>query len=427
MRSRDFARSLWVLCAAFTLWGASAFSQDVDGRGRHHRRDHEALADAATEPPSAVVVAPVVAAPVVAAPVLVAPVANAPATPPPEHAPAVEADALKSIPLARGLPVVVRAGIAFVDVSAIDENEGTFSATIDLRLRWHDPRLSFPPAEAPGGFRELRGAAADARLDEIWSPDARLANMVDDPTNELRGLRVSPDGDVEVMLRCTAQFRTGFDVEPFPFDRQQLGVQLLSRRDSADLVVFDYQQDDLEFSGVSERLDLPGWTPGLVNIRRDPLAGWRGETHSRIQYSLEMGRVAGRTAAAIFIPLFASLLIPLLAMWLNRFEAGEFKIEAFELTNVVIGGLFAVIALNFTVNSEYRQLGLGDNTVARLFTLNYATLATSLVVNIALFRFNVVARLFGKHVEGEAFAWLLWAVPVTSLATATAFVLVALA
>ncbi len=32
-----------------------------------------------------------------------------------------------------------------------------------------------------------------------------------------------------------------------------------------------------------------------------------------------------------------------------------------------VGGLFAVIALNFTVNSTYQLLGTNDNPVARLF------------------------------------------------------------
>ena len=39
-------------------------------------------------------------------------------------------------------------------------------------------------------------------------------------------------------------------------------------------------------------------------------------------------------------------------------EEGEFQIEAFEQANVIVGGLFAVIALNFTLNAEYRHARL---------------------------------------------------------------------
>lgn len=143
--------------------------------------------------------------------------------------------------------------------------------------------------------------------------------------------------------------------------------------------------------------------------------------------SLDVRRLAGKTIPAIFIPLFASLFIPLLSMWLNKVDDGEFQIEAFELANIIIGGLFAVIALNFTIGAEYPALSAADNTVARLFGLNYISLATSLVVNLVLFRFNLIGRLFGKYVQEQVYLYLVWALPLLAMSTATAFVLVAMA
>jgi hypothetical protein len=117
----------------------------------------------------------------------------------------------------------------------------------------------------------------------------------------------------------------------------------------------------------------------------------------------------------------------LLAIWLNRMEDGEFQIEAFEQANVIVGGLFAVIALNFTLNSEYGMLGSTDNTVRRLFTLNYLALALSLLINLMLFRFNLPMRWFGRYVQEQLYFFLSWAVPLLVLATALAFLLVAMA
>lgn len=105
---------------------------------------------------------------------------------------------------------------------------------------------------------------------------------------------------------------------------------------------------------------------------------------------------------------------------------GSFAVEAFELTNVVVGGLFAVIALNFTVNAEYKIIASGDNTVSRLFALNYFTLGVSLVINIAVYRFRLVTKLFGHHVEEQVYQACLWAVPVLSIGTAAAIVLAAM-
>jgi hypothetical protein len=150
------------------------------------------------------------------------------------------------------------------------------------------------------------------------------------------------------------------------------------------------------------------------------VSGWYGEDLSRVTGSLAMQRRAGNSAALIFIPLLASLLIPLLAIWMNRVEEGEFQIEAFELANVIVGGLFAVIALNFTLNAEYATLGSSDNTVRRLFALNYLALALSLLVNLTLFRFNLPLRWFGRYVQEQVFLFLSWR-PLLVLATAVAF------
>ena len=119
--------------------------------------------------------------------------------------------------------------------------------------------------------------------------------------------------------------------------------------------------------------------------------------------------------------------LPLVAIWLNRVEDGEFKVPAFELANMVIGGLFAVIALNFTVGAAYPTLAAGDNTVTRLFGLNYMTLALSLSVVIAFYRFNFPRRLFGRYVEEQLFLFICWALPILTLGTSAAFLLVAAA
>ncbi len=341
--------------------------------------------------------------------------------PPP---PAPEPVDLHSVPTEHGLPVVVHVGLAVVDLITVDENEGVFEATIDLRTTWPDARLGYPAEEAPGGWKSYRGEAADARLAEIWTPQLRIENLEGDPSHERRGLRISPSGQVEFLYRLTARFQTPFDVTRFPFDRQQLRVDILSESQSRAYVSLVYRQDDLNFTTVREGLEVGVWHAQRVTLHREVIHGWHGESHDEVRAEIEVRRTPTETMT-VFIPLFASLLIPLLAIWLNRFEDGEFKIEAFELANVIVGGLFAVIALNFTLNET--ALGSGDNTVSRLFSLNYITLATSFVVNLAMFRYRVLGRRFGPFVEEQAFLFIAWAVPVLAVATATAFVAVAYA
>ena len=332
---------------------------------------------------------------------------------------------LTTLPLGKGLPVMVRVGLYFQNITAFDDNQGAFTGTVDMRLRWEDPRQRYAAEITPRGFQEYRGPKADQKLKEVWIPQVAFTNLKGTPSYETTSLRIFPDGWVELMQRTTGQFTIRIDAGAFPFDKQTLGVEVTVRRETtgeASLVVL---QEDIDFSRSAEDLSIDGWTPGLVNIKRHTQPGWYGEFHSGLVVGLTVARKSVNVAATVFIPLLASLLIPLLAIWMNRTEAGEFKVEAFELANIIVGGLFAVIALNFTINAAYSSVATGDNTVSRLFALNYVTLGVGLAVVVLFYRYNVPMRLCGRYVQEQMFSYLSWAVPLLAVGTALAFILVA--
>jgi hypothetical protein len=331
------------------------------------------------------------------------------------------------LPTGKGLPVQIKVGVAFLSIDSFSENTGTFKATVDLRLRWVDTRLRKPAAEANGPPKVLRGAEAQAQLDELWVPKVDVVNQRGDSSYAALGLRLYPDGQVEMTRRISGEFATPVDVGSFPFDHQDLRIELAVREQTADIVALEYEQDDLDFSRPSRNASLDGWEIGTVELSSVPLPGWYGATHSSVVASLEVTRVPAPIIASIFIPLFASMLIPLLGIWLNRIDDGLFQIETFELVNLIVGGLFAVIALNFTVNSTYQLLGSGDNPVSRLFALNYVALGIGLMINMVLFRFNVVGRWLGRYVQEQFYLFLTWAVPLLMLITAASVILVAMA
>lgn len=332
---------------------------------------------------------------------------------------------LTSLPLGKGLPVMVRTGLYFQSVTAFDDNEGIFNGTVDMRLRWEDPRLRYAAETTPGGFQEYRGSKADQKLKEIWVPRVALTNRKESPTDQATSLRIFPNGWVELMQRTTGRFTVPIDSGAFPFDKQTLGVEVTVSRETtgeASLVVL---QEDIDFSRPAQDLSIEGWTPGFVNIKRYTQPGWYGEFHSGLIVGLTVARDYGKVVVPVFIPLLAALLIPMLAIWMNHTEAGEFAIDTFELGNIIVGGLFAVIALNFTINAVYKSVSTGDNTVTRLFGLNYVGLGVGLAIVVLLYRYNVPMRLFGRHVQEQVFSYLSWAVPVLAFGTALAFILVA--
>jgi hypothetical protein len=332
-------------------------------------------------------------------------------------------DAPVTAPKPVGIPTVVRVGVRFVDVTGVDENAGTFSATVDLRLRWKGSAPQTTPAPRTGVFRGE--AAIDQALSTVWHPTIVLSNLDGDPAYRERGLEIDADGHVELIERTQGTFSSPFQVVDFPFDRHPLQVAVAVREATIGEVLLDFTQDDVAYSRVDPGVEIDGWRPKVVDFTRAPLRGLRDDYHSRVVAGLWVERDWRSVLAPVFIPLFSALLIPLLAIWLNKAEEGGFAVDAFELANILIGGLFAVIALNFTINAEYRTVASGDNTVTRLFGLNYLTLAISLLVVITLFRFNLARRFFGRWIQDQVFTALMWVIPAIALATAAAFLTVA--
>ena len=332
---------------------------------------------------------------------------------------------LTSIPTAGGLPVMVNVAVSVLEIQSFDDVKGEFELTTDLRLRWPDSRLRFEAKGIGGNFVEYRGKAAEEQLTKLWVPNVDVANRLETSGYVGHRLRVFADGQVESIVRTTARYKTDVNVENFPFDVQALKETIVLRDQTTDEVMLHHDKDDEEFSRAASSAQLQLWKIGDVDLESDLMGGWNGEHYSRVTAGLKVTRFPTTGLTTIFIPLLASLLIPLLALWMNRTTREGFEIEAFELANMGIGGLFSVIALSYAVSSAYGSIAGSDNTVTRLFALNYATLALSLMIVILFFRSNIVLRYCGPYVHEQVFKFVLWALPVLTLATSVALVLIA--
>ncbi len=335
-------------------------------------------------------------------------------------------DDLTQLPWDQGLPLMVRTGVKFVSVTEVNEAGNTFSAVVDFRLKWTDLRQRYEPEEAPSGFKEWRTDAAVERMKTMYVPQVAISNFSKEPSSVIVGLRMYPNGNIEYMQRVTADFKLSLDVRKFPFDKQQLAVELISRRAPLNKLFLTYDQDDITFSDIIQS-DLESWTAGLVSLRRDPLPGWYGQKQARVWISLEVIRNSLATLPVIFIPLIATMLIPLIALWLQKQEEGTYTIEAFELVNILIGGLFAVIALNFAITTSYSSLGSGDNPVNRLFGIAYFILGIAFGVALLVFHFDLPRRWFGKHFSIQLFRFIKWGLPAVAITLGVSVILAAAA
>ena len=320
---------------------------------------------------------------------------------------------LKSIPLDKGLPIIVQTGLSYRSIDAVDENMNTFTATVDLRMIWYDLRQKFKPEDVTIDFLQFSDDDDLRPIPDIWMPTIKFSNMDAEPISLTKLIRIFPDGKIELLQRIKAVFAQEYDVFRFPFDSQKLNVIVSSKKEDKLKVNFEFRQNDLEFSNIPNDLEISGWYPKTIELSKSQTQGWYGKNFPVFNACLIIERNPTSSIFGIFLPLIASLLIPLLIVWLNKLEDGEFRVDGFELTNIVIGGLFAVVALNFTINSSFTPLASGDNTVMRLFALNYITLAISFAICILLYRFNIVTKTKGRYYQEELFLFINWALPLT--------------
>ena len=128
-------------------------------------------------------------------------------------------------------PTEVKIGLYLIAIDKISPTSSTFptfDAEMFLDMKWHDPRLAFDP-EKVGTDREVfQEHAAELKLERIWWPDIEIENGQGGRKTEKLILIISADGMVEYEERFVVTIETNFDLHQFPFDQQDLEVDIES-------------------------------------------------------------------------------------------------------------------------------------------------------------------------------------------------------
>lgn len=112
-----------------------------------------------------------------------------------------------------------------------------FTVGLFLRVRWHDGRLQYEPAQMGSlGLITLNDAdeAIDGNLGPIWRPDIIFRNVATATQGKLLGVHtdIAPPGDVFWSRHLSATFVGHFAFQAYPFDNQVLDIHISSFRHS---------------------------------------------------------------------------------------------------------------------------------------------------------------------------------------------------
>lgn len=303
------------------------------------------------------------------------------------------------------LPIPVKVSGWIHSITKIDEVEGTFTGEIDVWLRWVDPRLAFDPATT-GGFDRLEYGfdEAPAKIAQIWTPLASIANL-DKGGDEKQALIIEANGHVGLMRKTNGRFKTALEFGRFPFDTQNLTVEIRSPRYGANVVAFSQEPIDRQRSGVNAELLIPNWRmEHSIGFSVGTRRGWTGRDHSVAYMTIRAHRETAQYFFQLFLPFFTIMMFPPLALWVP-------KAEVMPRANMAFSGLFSLIAFSYSIFVRYPMLAAVDNVMVSLLWLGYVYLALVLLVIMTVLNPAFTSRFPGKHLWAETVDYLTWAIP----------------
>lgn len=283
-----------------------------------------------------------------------------------------------------GSPIPVRVGVLLIDLVDVDELQESFKVDFLLSLSWRDPRLA---ADARGGPMD----DCVIGLTDIWNPDVHPVNQRGMSRESARDVDIAPDGSVTFSERILAELSTPLDLDDFPFDRQELKIQLISFEYGPEDVVFEQEE---RFTGQLESAFIGGWEieSTASDAEVSPLAGTVSR-HTRLAYSIVVDRRSGYFIWKFIVPLSFIMLMAWSVFWIDP-ESPAPQI------GVATASVFSLIAFLIGLRGVLPR-------VEYLTRLDELVLSATVLVFLALGEAILTARLAaqGRHATAVRIDW----------------------
>lgn len=157
---------------------------------------------------------------------------------------------------------LVDMGLHILEVTSIDEKTDTFAIEGFLDLIWCDPRLSYNASGIETGEEFFLEEDAHMAINRIWWPDITFVNAAHSTDIENEELEIFPDGTVEYEERFGGILNTMYDIRQFPFDEQNLLVEIESFAWSEEYLTFHAMEEKI---GFSTKFEIAHWhTTGVT-------------------------------------------------------------------------------------------------------------------------------------------------------------------
>ena len=227
----------------------------------------------------------------------------------------------------------VTIGVYLIDIDEIDDVHQRYNVDMFVNIAWWDPRLALPEEERSGQVRTFP-------MTQVWTPRGLIVN--DRGLTPKLPLVVDVDvlGNVVIRQRLSGELAVNLDLKDFPFDTQQLPVQVIS---------YQYRPDEVQFSNnarMAANIDgfsVEGWSFSLLEADIGEFSVPAvGVVRPQVTFVVEAKRNAQYYLLTMFLPMSLIVFMSWTAFWIQP--------------NVVppriaisTASIFSLIAFGFTI------------------------------------------------------------------------------
>lgn len=270
--------------------------------------------------------------------------------------------------------VLVRFGLAFVQLINVNEKNQIMKSNVWLRLTWTDYQLQWDESDY-GGIGVLR-----LPPDKVWRPDIVLFNNADG-NYEVRyksNILIYPNGEVLWVPPAIYQSSCTIDVTYFPFDQQTCIMKFGSWTFNGDQVSLALYNDK-NFVDLSDYWKSGTWdivnVPAYLNVHKDSLP-----TETDITFYIIIRRKTLFYTVNLILP---TVLISFLCVLVFYLPA-----EAGEKVTLGISILLSLVVFLLLVSKILPPTSLVLPLIAKYLLFTFVMNTVSILVTVVIINWN---------------------------------------
>jgi hypothetical protein len=227
----------------------------------------------------------------------------------------------------------VHVGIFVQDIQYIELKSHSYAVDFYVWFKWKNPKIN--PADTL----------------EFTNPFEKWGHTL---TKETEVPTRLPDGSLYQVIRCQGRFSKKFNLERYPFDRQELKFAFEDQRASSHDLIFVTNADSIK---LNPELTIPGYVIEVPSIRVQDFkypsdfgdSASRDHVSSRVSVMIPVHRPLITYTIKLLVPILCVILSSALMFLFNPMHVDS-------RVGIGITGLLTIVALQITLNEDLPEI-----------------------------------------------------------------------